>query len=271
VKLVAGTGLALRAGQWLNTASAGGAELVFATGTRVQVEEDSNLGVLSQDAHQRLVLRVGRLRAQVEKLTPGERFVVELPGAEVEVKGTKFELVARRDCSEGSQAEVRVEEGVVEVRVGAMRLRLGPGQQWRAECGAAPGASEPSASAPVPSAEEHEPAEMNERSARAKPSRAPDPERGSSELGSSLPEQNALFSAATEARRRGELDTALELYSELARRFPSSALTESALLARVRLLVTRAPTRARIEARLFLERYPDSAARAELQSLLESP
>jgi TolA-binding protein len=71
----------------------------------------------------------GTLTVEVEPLRPGERFRVVTGDAEVEVKGTAFDVAARADRLES----VRVVHGLVEVRrSGGRALLLGAGQSWQA-------------------------------------------------------------------------------------------------------------------------------------------
>jgi hypothetical protein len=69
----------------------------------------------------------GDLRLHVRKQLPGERFLVELPDGEVEVRGTTFEVTVR----EGKTTRVHVDEGVVSVRVHGV-FTLSAGETWNA-------------------------------------------------------------------------------------------------------------------------------------------
>ncbi|HEY0839733.1 MAG TPA: FecR family protein, partial [Vulgatibacter sp.] len=72
-------------------------------------------------------LSQGTISLHVEHLGQGERFVVATTDAEVEVRGTRFEVDAR----EGKLRRVQVQEGMVEVRAaGRAPVALRPGERW---------------------------------------------------------------------------------------------------------------------------------------------
>jgi hypothetical protein len=72
----------------------------------------------------------GTLHLKVRHLNPGERFRVVTSDAEVEVRGTAFEVRAH----ENRLLSVRVSEGLVEVRpTGKPIMLLGPGNEWHAQ------------------------------------------------------------------------------------------------------------------------------------------
>jgi len=70
----------------------------------------------------------GRLTIEVATVGPGERFRVITADAEVEVRGTKFEVAA----THGLIAEVVVREGTVEVRADHKVVILHAGETWTA-------------------------------------------------------------------------------------------------------------------------------------------
>jgi outer membrane biosynthesis protein TonB len=72
----------------------------------------------------------GTLEVKVHHLKQGERFRVVTSDAEVEVRGTAFEVRAH----DNRLLSVRVSEGLVEVRpTGKPILLLGPGKEWHAQ------------------------------------------------------------------------------------------------------------------------------------------
>jgi hypothetical protein len=82
----------------------------------------------------------GTLSLHVERQRPDGRFLVELPDGEIEVRGTRFEVTARR----GLTRSVRVEEGVVVYRpVGAPEIVLHAGERWNAEAKLAASSTSP--------------------------------------------------------------------------------------------------------------------------------
>lgn len=68
----------------------------------------------------------GSVSIEVEALRPDQRFLVVTSDAEVEVRGTRFEVVA----DEGKLLRVSVQEGKVEVRRGGASRLLLPGDRW---------------------------------------------------------------------------------------------------------------------------------------------
>ena len=75
-------------------------------------------------------LRQGRVAVAVEHLERGERFRVVTGDAEVEVRGTSFDVIVEDD----RLVEVVVHTGVVEVRPdGREMISLHPGERWRAD------------------------------------------------------------------------------------------------------------------------------------------
>ncbi len=75
-------------------------------------------------------LRQGRVAVAVEHLARGERFRVVTGDAEVEVRGTSFDVIVERD----ELVEVVVHTGLVEVRPeGREMIALHPGERWRAD------------------------------------------------------------------------------------------------------------------------------------------
>jgi FecR-like protein len=97
------------------------------TQTRELIEGKANEVVRLED---------GRVRVAVTKLYAGERFRVATDDAEVEVRGTAFDVVAEH----GFLRAVVVQEGVVAVRVrGEREIVLRAGDRWaRAERATAP-------------------------------------------------------------------------------------------------------------------------------------
>jgi hypothetical protein len=84
---------------------------------------------------ERTMLEEGTIALVVQKRHAGERFLVELPDGEVEVRGTTFELTVRARMT----TSIHVEEGVVVFRrPHAPDVVLGEMETWRAEDTASP-------------------------------------------------------------------------------------------------------------------------------------
>lgn len=95
---------------------------------------------------ERVDLREGIVHLHVRKQSKEERFLVDLPDGEIEVRGTTFEVEVRG----GATRHVQVQEGVVTVRIrGRAEVALAAGETWPPAVDAAPGPlPEPSANAP---------------------------------------------------------------------------------------------------------------------------
>lgn len=82
---------------------------------------------LRDGATERIHLDDGTLALEVEHQRPGERFLVELPDGELEVRGTRFEVVVKEKVTRS----VRVLEGRVALRRdGEPELLLVAGESW---------------------------------------------------------------------------------------------------------------------------------------------
>jgi hypothetical protein len=151
----------------------------------------------------------GRAHLQVRKLHGGQRFHVLTPDADVQVRGTEFDV----ELHPGSVPAtcVRVEEGLVAVVAGGDTHLVAAGQTWgcpsEAPAVVAAPTAEPAVALPAP--ERH-----------VAPSVRPTP--------SDLREQNALFQQALEAERAGRNADAARLYRRLLARAPHGPLSAQA-------------------------------------------
>lgn len=268
----------------------------FGGATQVALAERSELDYLQGDATRRFGLLRGSVHLKVGKLAPGQRFLVETPDAEVEVRGTAFD-VALAEPGQGCaspRTRVAVDEGVVEVRFHGRSYRILPGQHWPERCDeAAPVAPVASVASPAvasavvgqtpPAAEP--PALPESRPSATRPAKAAEAVAGSakrqaepeltpkseSRVASVLSEQNNLYAKAVAARRAGRLAEALATYEQLLDRFPGGALAEAAQGERLRLVIRLRPSSAKTEAARYLARYPSGLASAEARALLDAP
>jgi hypothetical protein len=275
-----GASVRLFAGGRIATAPGGGARLQLSTGTRLELQPLTTLTLQSHDALQRFALTRGGLEARVAKLAPDERFVIDTPDEQVEVRGTEFHLEVlstAEACGGGSRTRLEVTEGVVEVRSSGALARVAAGQHWPSDCeppapnaaAAAGGTSGGDAGAPGPRQHGVAGARASQADRRAAPRpRSARPERAARSL---IAEQNVLFQRGVEAQRQGQAEQALAAYAELIERFPSSPLAENAAVARIRLSLGADPARARREAANYLARYPRGFARREAQRIAEEP
>jgi hypothetical protein len=80
-----------------------------------------------EDEVERVYLTAGTLGVHVRPQLASERFLVELPDGQLEVRGTTFQVVV----TDGATSYVHVDEGVVELRLrGSEARRLGTGDSW---------------------------------------------------------------------------------------------------------------------------------------------
>jgi hypothetical protein len=247
-------------GDALETRPEGSLTLGLASGTRLTLSAAAHLHVDELATTRRFSLKGGRLEAHVAKLGQGERFIVDTPDAEVEVRGTVFAVaIAPADRCPGipSRSTVAVSEGAVWVRSGSSQAVLHPGESWTLPCAGSvagsPSTAEPPSS-PEPAAPGVGRAPRPTRHASAGSSRptplptpaldlpappAPEPAPAPVPHASRLAEQNNLFSAAMAAEHRGDHATALTHLDQLIERFPNGPLLESARAERQRILSAR--------------------------------
>lgn len=243
-------GRQLADGSRLVTPAGGRATLAFSTGTRVMLGEATDVTVNGDAAMQVLRLGAGWVGLQVAKVGPGQRFLVDTGDAEVEVRGTQFQVsLVRPDpqCGRGTPTRVSVSEGVVTVRQGGAEVRVAAGEQWPAGCDRTTG-----------------PVGIQARGAgAAAPVRAAG--QGS---GSSLADQNDIFAQALEAKRQGDAHAALAAFDRFLAKYPSGPLAENAWVERLRLVRLLAPSRAPVAAEQYIATYPHGFARAEAEAIV---
>ncbi len=266
-ELPLGSNVALSVGGRITTASGGGARLELSTGTWLELDGSSMLTLQNLDGLQRFTLARGILNASVAKLGPGQRFVVDTPDAQIEIRGTSFRLQVIPEgeaCGDGTRTRLQVQEGVVEVREGSKLARIGTDQHWPPSCvrdvrapdstlSQRAGLPEPPAPRPLPRATS---------ARRLKPGRSAAPV---------IAAQNELFERAMRAQKRGDTSATLRAYATLLHRYPKSPLVENALVERIRLLSIQDVERAKREAERYLERFPNGFARAEAERLVDDP
>ena len=94
---------------------------------RIQAAEGTRFALEGPHGDRVVKLGAGRVRCAVSKRAVGERFRVVVGGAEVEVTGTRFDVVAQGDVL----SEVTVEEGEVLLRLETGEtLHLEAGDHW---------------------------------------------------------------------------------------------------------------------------------------------
>ena len=249
-----GEAVTLGEGSHTVAAADGRVLLSFSTGTKLTLEEGGDLTIVNEAATELFTLSGGSLRADVAKLSAGQRFVVRTRDAEVEVRGTSFRVeVSPQDALCGTTTRLTVFEGVVVVRASEGETRVAAGESWPRGCASAVGAMSPLAVARGPSVavdRRHSP---------------------SVDVASTLAAQNDAFARAIAAKRRGTTDEALAWFDSFLSLYPGSALAESATVEKMRLLASRDRARASGVAKTYLAAYPAGFARAEAESLAGSP
>lgn len=153
----------------------------------------------------------GRAHLQVHKLHGGQRFHVLTPDADVQVRGTEFDVELRPGMTPGTC--VRVEEGLVAVVAAGATHLVGADQSWGCE---APAVVAAPAVVPAPVAPALALPAPENRVATAR------------ERASDLRAQNALFQTALEAERDGRFGAAAQLYRKLLARAPHGPLSAQA-------------------------------------------
>ncbi len=214
----------------------------------------------------------GRLRVAVDPLRGGERFRVRVGNAELEVRGTEFDVAAEQD----QLTSVLVHEGTVVVRPrGGAEVILTKGQRWAptpvlavlpapapvALVGPEPVAAAPSA--PV----------VKSRPRRSAALVAPQP----AVPPLPLPAKAGLLGGATEeafaegwqALREGDAAAAARSFDRAAQSAPDTALAEDARFWEA-VALARAGNRNAAASAMgsFLDRYPANPRAAELSAML---
>jgi len=220
----------IAAGASVRVPGAGHILLALDTGTRLRVGASSRVRLTALDATQRFDVESGSLEADVAKVPLGGRFIVATGDAEVEVKGTRFEVTVvptPSACAPFARTQVMVQEGVVVVRFAGGEARLPAGSVWPA-CAPPP---------PAPTVRiTHSRTRQAHASAPAPDGAAPAAQPADP---STLAEQNDLFAAALSARRRGDVDEAIHWFDRLIARYPKGQLIDSARAERQRLIEGR--------------------------------
>jgi ferric-dicitrate binding protein FerR (iron transport regulator) len=255
--------VSIESGQRIDTPANGGASLQLSTGSSMTLSGRSSFRVDSQGATQRFSLQHGELVAHVAKLTTAQRFIVDTPDAEIEVRGTRFRLrvIERPEaCGGGTRTRLEVSEGAVEVRLAsANTVSVKAGEVWPTDC-----------AEPIHVTQTPAPQSINGHETTIPKTHAVSPiAANETERGSALTAPNDLFAEGVARGRQGDTSGALRIYQELMSRFPTSPLAENALVERMRLSTT-IHERA-VEAKQYLARYPRGFAAAEARKLLSEP
>ncbi len=208
-------------------------------GTTLEVDPRSELQLVRADVERWFRLARGAVSAHVTKLKAGERFVVATQDAEVEVRGTRFQVTVvppDEACGQGVVTRVAVSEGVVVVRSLGHEVRVEAGHHWPLGC------PERTLS-PVPPAPERPTVSVKTRPGACVVGEAATSEPAENVSPSTLATENDLFSSALKAGRAGDRREAVELLDVLLARFPQSPLKQSAESARAKFSESIPPAR----------------------------
>lgn len=260
-------GTVLPVGSRIVTPARGSARLALSTGTHLTVGPRSELAVVRDGAVEAFRLEQGELRAEVAKLHIGERFLVNTPDTEIEVRGTIFEVrvTAPSDACEGLRTQLIVTEGVVTVRHDGELVRVTAGERWPNDCGRTHVAGHRVDPAPT---NERRPAlalgqETNPTAAIQAPFAA------QPVAGSRLAAMNDAYARAVTLRQHEDLAAAIAAFTAFTSEYQDGPLAESARVELLRLLVRTDRSRARATAAQYLQDFPTGFAREEAARVLE--
>jgi len=207
-------------------------------GTTLEIDPRSEVQLLRADVERWFRLARGAVSAHVTKLKAGERFVVATSDAEIEVRGTRFQVTvvpADEACGQGVVTRVSVSEGVVVVRSLGREARVEAGHHWPLGCPERTLSPVVVAPGPATVAVKNAPACPSATSLKGAPTEIVS--------ASTLATENDLFSSALKAGRAGDRREAVELLNVLLARFPNSPLKQSAESARAKLSESIPPAR----------------------------
>ena len=204
-QLAAGQDIDVGADDSLETTVSEQAQVRLAGIASVLLREETNLVDIGTRAGQvdRIRLTQGSVHLKVTKLAADRRFHVETPDADVQVKGTEFDVNLIAEPT--PHTCVRVQEGMVQVTAGAVAKLVGPGDTWG--CG-----------------------ESSAKSVTTMPQPPDRPERRphNTLAASDLSIQNELFQRALSNERAGLYSEAGAAYRVLLRRYPTGPLAAQA-------------------------------------------
>ena len=218
--------------------------------------------LVSPRPHETVRLWEGRLGFAVDPLDLGERFVIEVGDGEVEVRGTKFDVVARAD----RLVRVDVTHGRVEVRPrGAALVVLEAGQSWTAPARAR--ANEDDCAGEPATA--HAPPVREPRPIRRVAQRESTDVELATQPTSEEPQQEAQYDDAWDALRAHDYKKAADGFARVLKDAPAAPLADEASFWRATALARDDDSPAALAAfRQMLDAYPKSPRRGEASTIL---
>lgn len=214
---------------------------------------DAVVRTLDGGAALRLSLERGELGLTVSPLRSDQRFIVQLPDGELEIKGTRFTVAA-----DGARTtSVRVFEGRVALRLrDHSPLLLNAGDSFPAPVSTPAVIQPPPASTPLPAKRAAEPQAPEAPEAIADPALT---ER---------PPPESTFARAMTAFQAGDFGHADTLFEQFEREQPSDSRVEDALFLRAVARARRGDEAgARAIARAYLERFPNGLRKPDAERL----
>ena len=227
---------------------------------QLQASKDAEWRSLEQGRTLRIAASRGRFELSVHPLHADQRFLLDLPDGELEVKGTRF--VVQIDGAR--TRSVHVSEGRVVVRLrGHAPLTLGAGEAWSASPSVA---SAKFVDRPQPAVELQPP----QASADAGPAPA---SAQTAAPQSALPTSDAsgaAFTHAMSAFSAGSYSQAERLLLRFEALHPADARVEDSAFLRAIARARRGDAHgARVLAREYLQRYPHGLRRAEAERMTQ--
>jgi hypothetical protein len=205
------------------------------------------------DSDQIVRVTEGTIALEVEHLAPGQRFRVVIGDAELEVRGTRFEVSVEHD----RLRVVRVIEGRVELRHERLPIQaLGPGERWEAPARAGESA------APAPSLANESASPPSSRVARR------DPSTSAEVTENGPPRAEKQFQEGFEAMRQGDSARAAAAFEASVRAGDSAVAEDAAFWRAVALSKSGDRDKAVTALRAFLAAYPGSARADQARTLL---
>jgi TolA-binding protein len=168
---------------------------------------------------ERVTVADGDVELRVRKQAAEDRFIVNVPDGEVEVRGTTFEL----SVHDGRTTRVHVDEGVVSVRIHGESV-LSAGETWYPPAREATQSDAAPAPAPTPAPPVTTPRALPvpRSGARPEPASSTDAPKASAE------QEMAEYERAIDSYRLGRFDRAAELLHAFVALHPSSPLLDDA-------------------------------------------
>jgi TolA-binding protein len=210
-----------------------------------------------QGTSELVTLADGDLSIHVRKQAAGERFIVDVPDGEIEVRGTTFEVGVRHGMTES----VHVDEGVVVIRIRHREeATLRSGESWSPELGG-PNATAPRAALPTPA-----PSQAILAPTTATPANGAQVAHPSLQArpGGHAVDETADYETAMGLYRGGQFKAAADAFHRFVTTYPTSGLSDDASFLEASALASAGRSdAAALAAERHLGRFPDSFHRRD--------